>query len=103
MILYTRIFGLFVFAMIAQWWWSTHGTIFGVAPQLLLVLTVAIAARYGPLWGMLLGFFWGLFLDVMVRAWSNQSIGPTLAIRHGLGAAAIRSLGVGPQCLWSSG
>lgn len=50
---------VFVAAMAAQWWWSTHLSIAGVAPQLLLVLTVATAARYGPLLGHELWFFLG--------------------------------------------
>ena len=58
--------GLVVFfgAMFVQWWWNTHLAYWGAAPQFLLVLTILIAARRGPVLGMLAGFGWGLYLDV---------------------------------------
>jgi rod shape-determining protein MreD len=37
----------------------------GLSPQILLVLTVAMAARLGPNSGICYGFLWGLFLDVL--------------------------------------
>lgn len=55
---------LFVLAMFGQWWWNTHFAYWGAAPQFLLVLTILIAARRGPIAGMLAGFGWGLYLDV---------------------------------------
>ncbi|UPT73900.1 MAG: rod shape-determining protein MreD [Elusimicrobiota bacterium] len=55
---------LFVLAMLGQWWWNTHFSYWGAAPQFLLALTVLIAARRGPVAGMLIGFGWGLYLDV---------------------------------------
>ena len=55
---------LFIGAMFIQWWWNTHFAYWGAAPQLLLVLTILIAARRGPVLGMLAGFGWGLYLDV---------------------------------------
>ena len=55
---------LFVGAMFLQWWWNTHLGYWGAAPQLLLALTVLIAARVGPVMAMLAGFGWGLYLDV---------------------------------------
>lgn len=51
-------------AMLLQWWWNTHFSYWGAAPQLLLVLTLLIAARRGPVPAMFTGFLWGLFLDV---------------------------------------
>jgi rod shape-determining protein MreD len=62
---------LFFLAIAAQWQWSTHGSIAGVSPQLLLVLTAATATSGSPLLAMALGFFWGLFLDV----WSAHMVG----------------------------
>ena len=56
---------LVISAFFLQWGWSSYGTIWGLAPQLLLVLTVALAARLGPITGMCYGFVWGLSLDVM--------------------------------------
>lgn len=55
---------LFVAAMFGQWWWNTHFAYWGAAPQFLLALTILIAARRGPVAGMLIGFGWGLYLDV---------------------------------------
>lgn len=55
---------LFVLAMFLQWWWNAHFSYWGAAPQFLLVLTILIAARRGPILGMLAGFGWGLYLDV---------------------------------------
>ncbi len=59
-----RAVALFIGAMFCQWWWNTHFAYWGAAPQLLLVLTILIAARRGPVLGMLAGFGWGLYLDV---------------------------------------
>ncbi|MBI4057115.1 MAG: rod shape-determining protein MreD [Elusimicrobia bacterium] len=56
---------LFVGALVLQWWWSTYLSIGGLAPQCLLVLTVAVAAYRGPEMGQGMGFFWGLFLDTL--------------------------------------
>lgn len=58
--------GVLVFfgAMFLQWWWNTHLAYWGAAPQFLLVLTILLAARRGPVLGMLAGFGWGLYLDV---------------------------------------
>lgn len=55
---------LFVSAMLGQWWWNTHFSYWGAAPQFLFALTILIAARRGPIAGMLAGFGWGLYLDV---------------------------------------
>lgn len=98
---------LFVFpaAMAAQWWWSTHGTIGGVAPQLLLVMTVAVSARYGPVRGMILGFFWGLFLDILAaRLVGGNALAFTL-VAYGTGSLRrqVDLLGFGPQCLVVAG
>ncbi len=58
-------FALFyVGAMLLQWWWNTHFSYWGAAPQFLLVLTLLIASRLGPVSSMLAGFGWGLFLDI---------------------------------------
>lgn len=64
MISAVRGFVLFIGAMFLQWWWNTHFAYWGAAPQFLLVLTILIAARRGPVLGMLAGFVWGLYLDV---------------------------------------
>lgn len=55
---------LYVGVMFLQWWWNTHFSHWGAAPQFLLVLTLLLAARRGPVPAMLAGFGWGLFLDV---------------------------------------
>jgi rod shape-determining protein MreD len=64
MIGFLRGVALFVGAMFVQWWWNTHFAYWGAAPQFLLVLTILLAARRGPILGMLAGFGWGLYLDV---------------------------------------
>lgn len=56
---------LFLAAALLQWWWSMSLSFWGLTPQLLLVLTVAMSARVGPNAGMCYGFLWGLFLDVL--------------------------------------
>lgn len=96
-----RLLAIFVGAMFIQWWWSSHGAIAGAVPQLLLVLTVAIAARFGPLRAMLLGFFWGLFLDVLsARLVGANALALTL-VAYGTGSMRrqIDLLGLAPQCL----
>ena len=96
-----RMAGLFVAAMVAQWWWSTHGSVAGVAPQLLLVLTVVVAAKHGPLRGMVLGFLWGLFLDVLAaRLVGANALGLTL-VAYGTGSVRrqVDLLGLVPQTL----
>ena len=55
--------GLFVGAMLLQWWWSAHLSYWGAGPQFLLAFTVIIAAQRGPVPAMLAGFVWGLFID----------------------------------------
>lgn len=54
---------LFLGGMLCHWWWSTYFTMWGVAPHLLLILTVAIATSSGPVAGQCYGFAWGMFLD----------------------------------------
>lgn len=55
---------IFFLGMVLHWWWCTYFTVWGLAPQLLLILTVSIAATSGPVAGQAYGFAWGLFLDV---------------------------------------
>ena len=98
---YARLLTVFLVAMVGQWWWSSHGAIYGVAPQLLLVLTIAVAARQGPLCAMVMGFFWGLFLDVMAaRLVGANALALTLAA-YGTGSMRrqVDLLGLAPQCL----
>ncbi|MEK7234537.1 MAG: rod shape-determining protein MreD [Elusimicrobiota bacterium] len=64
MIGFLRGLAIFIGAMFMQWWWNTHCSYWGAAPQFLLVLTILIAARRGPVLGMFAGFGWGLYLDV---------------------------------------
>lgn len=52
-------------ALLLQWWWNTHLSYWGAAPQFLLVFVLVTAARRGPIPAMLLGFGWGLFLDLL--------------------------------------
>jgi len=56
---------LFVGAMFLQWWWNTHLAYWGLTPQILLALTILVAARRGPLAAMIVGWVWGLFSDTL--------------------------------------
>ncbi|MEK7383734.1 MAG: rod shape-determining protein MreD [Elusimicrobiota bacterium] len=56
---------IFTGAMFLQWWWNTHLSYWGAAPQFLLALTVLLAARRGPVPAMLFGFTWGLYADAL--------------------------------------
>ena len=56
---------LFFAAMLAQWWWSSHFAYWGAAPQILLALTILVAARRGPVAAALAGYAWGLFSDLL--------------------------------------
>lgn len=90
---------LFTAAMAGHWLWTTHFSIWGLAPQLTLVLTVAAAARLGPVRAMLLGFGWGLFLDVLtVRLFGANALALVLV---GYGTGSVRRqidvTGSGPQ------
>lgn len=79
---------LFVLAMAGHWLWTTHFALWGLAPQLTLVLTVAAAARLGPVRAMLLGFGWGLFLDVLtVRLFGANALALTFV---GYGTGSVR-------------
>ncbi|MBI3551970.1 MAG: rod shape-determining protein MreD [Elusimicrobia bacterium] len=92
---------IFLAAMLVQWWWMTHFTLFGLAPQVLLVLTVALAARQGALAAMFCGFSWGLFLDIMSpRLFGANALALTL-IAYGTGSVRrqIDMAGLAPQSL----
>jgi rod shape-determining protein MreD len=56
---------LYFGVMLLQWWWNTHLSYGGVAPQIMLALTVLVAARRGPVAAMLVGYVWGLYADTM--------------------------------------
>ena len=60
-----RLLGLLFGAMFAQWFCSTYLSVAETGPQLLLLLTVAVAAVAGPVAGQCFGFLWGLFLDFL--------------------------------------
>lgn len=56
---------IFLGAMFLQWWWNTHLSYWGAAPQFLLALVILLAARRGPVASMLFGFAWGLYADAL--------------------------------------
>ncbi len=96
-----RMILLFVAAMLLQWWLSAYFLVFDMAPRLLLVLTVAIATRLGPIPGMCYGFAWGLFLDVLrAQLFGANALAYTI-IAYGTGAVRrqIDVVGVGPQAV----
>lgn len=100
MIRFAKLIVLFFVAMAAQWWWSTRFSVAGLAPQILLVLTVAVAARQGAMRAMTLGFFWGIFLDTLSpHLFGGNALLLTLV---GYGTGSVRRqidvAGLGPQC-----
>ncbi|MFH1723403.1 MAG: rod shape-determining protein MreD [Elusimicrobiota bacterium] len=73
--------GAFVFfvGILAHWLWSTYFPLFGLAPQVLLILTIAVASSSGPVAGQCFGFAWGLFLDVLsAHVFGANALGLTL-------------------------
>ncbi|PCI36988.1 MAG: rod shape-determining protein MreD [Elusimicrobia bacterium] len=56
---------VYIAGIFVHWLWSRHFPIFGLAPNVLLALTVAAAARSGPVAGQCFGFAWGLSLDLL--------------------------------------
>lgn len=60
-----RAAGLFLGGLLLEWFWSTYLSFFGLAPCIMLILTVAVASREGPVAGQVYGFLWGLSLDVL--------------------------------------
>ncbi len=58
---------VFVFfaGLFTHWLWSMHFPLWGLAPNVLLALTVSASARSGPVAGQCFGFAWGLFADVL--------------------------------------
>ena len=98
---YVRLFLVFFFAMLGHWAWTTHGTLWGFAPQILLVLTVAIGGRQGPVAAMICGFGWGIFLDVMrAHLFGGSALALTL-IGYTTGSARrqIDVVSIAPQCV----
>lgn len=85
--IYFRMAALYFTAILVQWWLSTYASLGGISPQVLLLLTVAVAARQGALAAMCFGFAWGLFLDTLqahlfgANAWALTLIG------YGVGSA----------------
>ncbi len=67
---------VFLGGIILDWWWGRFLSVYGVSPGWLIIGTVAVAATRGTAPAESLGFFWGLFLDVMAvdlfggRAWA---------------------------------
>lgn len=71
---------LFLAGMLAQWAWSTYFSLFGLVPQVLLILTIALSSQEGPVVGMSFGFAWGLFLDTLgAHLFGANALAMTLA------------------------
>jgi rod shape-determining protein MreD len=76
---------VFVGGLVAQWIWSTYWPVWELGPQLLLVLTVALAAREGPILSATFAFLWGLFGDVMrVHLFGSEALLLT-CVAYGVG------------------
>lgn len=98
---YSRWVALFLGAMLAHWFWTADFALAGLAPQILLVLTVAIAARHGPIPAMCLGFAWGLFLDAMSAHLFGANALALAWVGYGTGSVRrqIDVTGLVPQCV----
>ena len=77
---------LFVAAALLQWWWSTRFVFWGISPQILLVLTAAMAARVSPNSAMCYGFGWGLFLDILRPQLFGGNAFTLMLVGYGTGA-----------------
>ena len=97
---YLRMAVLFILALAAHWLWSAYFSFLGLAPQILLVLTVIAAARQGSITGMCLGFAWGLFLDVFQPHLFGANALVLTLIGYAVGAVRrqIDVAGFGPLC-----
>ena len=60
-----KLAGLLAGGFVFHWWWSRFLTVGGLAPDWLLVSTVALAGLYGPALGQFFGFAWGLGLGTL--------------------------------------
>lgn len=56
---------LLLAAGVLQWMWAAFLPFLGPPPQLMLALTVAASIVFGSVWGESLGFWGGLWLDVL--------------------------------------
>ncbi len=62
---YFKRLGLFFVGIFAEWFFSRYLSFYGLAPQILLILTINVAALWGTSGAMILGFSWGLCWDVL--------------------------------------
>jgi len=60
-----RALAFFAAGIVVEWLWSTLLPVFGLAPRVVLILTISAASCGGSVAGQCYGFFWGLFLDVL--------------------------------------
>lgn len=51
--------------IIFHWWWGTHWTVDGIAPNIVFVGVMCAAVLYGPVSSHAFGFCWGLYLDIL--------------------------------------
>jgi len=60
-----RALAFFAAGIVVEWLWSTLLPVFGLAPRVVLILTISAASCGGSVAGQCYGFFWGLFLDIL--------------------------------------
>jgi rod shape-determining protein MreD len=56
---------IFFVGLVLQFGWSQFFTLWGLAPNIILVLVIFSALSDGPFVGQWMGFFWGLAWDAM--------------------------------------
>ncbi len=76
---------IFFLGLLGEWIFSRYLSFRGLNPQILLILTINVAAVSGAVEAMIFGFFWGLFWDALsLKLFGARALVLTL-IAYGLG------------------
>ena len=98
---YLKMVGVFFGACLVHWGWNSYFPVWGLTPQPLLVMTIVIASRLGPIAAMSYGFAWGLFLDFFdVHIFGSKALALIL-IGYGVGSLRrqVDVSGFAPLCV----
>ncbi len=76
---------IFLLGLVGEWFFSRYLSFHGLNPQVLLILTINVAAFNGAPEAMVFGFFWGLCWDALsLKLFGARALALTL-IAYGLG------------------
>ncbi len=76
---------IFFFGLVGEWIFSRYLSFHGLNPQILLILTIGVAAFNGTPEAMVFGFFWGLCWDALsLNLFGARALALTL-VAYGLG------------------